>query len=89
VSQSLKFHSKTSLRPTQAHKRRIPERNRLTLGIGLRIDVAAPTAGRQAVEVVEMIDVLSKCDPGIELGWEAGESLPLPSEISRNMDVFD
>jgi hypothetical protein len=24
------------------------------------------------VEVIEMIDVLSDCDPGIELGWEAG-----------------
>ena len=25
-----------------------------------------------SVEVVEMIDVLSECDPGFEVGWEAG-----------------
>jgi hypothetical protein len=35
------------------------------------------------VEVVELIDVLSQCDPGFELGWEAGIRTPITCSRAR------
>jgi hypothetical protein len=39
---------------------------------GLRSRCSHSNCSYSSVEVPETIAVLSECDPGIELGWEAG-----------------
>ena len=42
---------------------------------GLRILRSQSTCSSQTVEAVEIVDVLSECGPGFEIGWKAGVSL--------------
>jgi hypothetical protein len=64
--------SEVSLERRWLHNLRICLGKHSRIGKGLRISTSQSKCSYSRAEVFETIGVLSECDPGFELGWEAG-----------------